>query len=486
VAARQPDGFTSMGRIKNPRLFSQDFDIDPKKITNLGLLDPILNGDTRLFVDPVLLRSSKNPIIASQGLANFAEHFGSIIRLLANSKAKNDLAWRNAARIFKLDELPSLCLGFGGDTTRGRSVDQETQARILQTAKEIVDLGIKDPELFSLLGLLEPGVGPDTIGDMTAHAILPALIEITADAARQLEIKVKDAYIDGHEARLPHNRLADKPLLLVPLDILRDLPVASDWSDISRAAQQNRAIRDRVNKFIGNIWELKLKEQKDEIRASALASEDAFKTILDAVYQLSDDSYDFSADPEGHRVFRETLQTIADRFPLRIVQPRAKNHAELKKIVVQIVEHFKALVEKNGINYLLWDAGRPRKEKAAQRLFFAVADVYCKANNIDISPESDSGGGPVDFKFSLGYSGRFLVEIKLSTGKVVHGYTTQLKVYEEAENSFDSIFLILDVGRLIPKLNRILELKNARASNSERTPEIVVVDAKQKPSASKR
>jgi hypothetical protein len=62
----------------------------------------------------------------------------------------------------------------------------------------------------------------------------------------------------------------------------------------------------------------------------------------------------------------------------------------------------------------------------------------------------------------------------------------QLKVYEEAERSFDSIFLILDVGGLGQKLNRILELKNERASNSERTPEIVVVDAKQKPSASKR
>ena len=123
----------------------------------------------------------------------------------------------------RLDELPSLCLGFGGHTTRGRSVDRDTQGRILQTAKEIVDLGVKDPELFSLIGLLESGVGPDTIGDMTAHAILPSLIEITADAAKQLKVKVKEAHIDGYEVRLPHNKFSEKPLLLVPLDILRDL-----------------------------------------------------------------------------------------------------------------------------------------------------------------------------------------------------------------------------------------------------------------------
>jgi hypothetical protein len=475
-----------MGRIKNPRLFSQEFEVDPKRISALGLLDPILNGDTRLFIDPILIRSSKNPTIVSRGLKDFADHFGSIIRLLTNSAARDDLAWRNAARIFRLDELPSLCLGFGGDTTRGRSVDHATQGRLLQTAKEIVDLGIRDPELFSLIGLLESGVGPDTIGDMTAHAMLPALIEITVHAAKELGVKVKDAYLDGNEARLPFNRFSEKPLLLVPYDILRDLPVASDWSDISRAAQENQNIRNRVNKLIGGIWELKLKEQKDQIRASALSSGDAFKTFLDAAHLLSEDSYDFNSDLEGHRVFRDALETIAKRFPLKIGQPDAKNHAELKKIVDQIVDHFKDLIEKNGINYLLWDKNRPRKEKAAQRLFFAVADVYCRANNIDISPESDSGGGPVDFKFSSGYSGRLLVEIKLSTGKVVHGYKSQLKVYEEAEKSFESIFLILDVGDMGTKLKSILQEKNARAAQSERTPEIMVVDAKQKPSASRR
>jgi hypothetical protein len=57
----------NMGRIKNPKLFSQDFAIDPKKVEGLGLLDPILNGDTKLFIDPVLLKSSKHPIIASRG-----------------------------------------------------------------------------------------------------------------------------------------------------------------------------------------------------------------------------------------------------------------------------------------------------------------------------------------------------------------------------------------------------------------------------------
>ena len=90
--------------------------------------------------------------------------------------------------------------------------------------------------MFSLVGLLEEGVGPDTIGDMTAHAILPALVEITAQAAKGLSIKVKDSHVGGTEAPLPQNKFSSKPVSLVPLDILRDLPVALDWSDVSTAA----------------------------------------------------------------------------------------------------------------------------------------------------------------------------------------------------------------------------------------------------------
>jgi hypothetical protein len=68
----------------------------------------------------------------------------------------------------------------------------------------------------------------------------------------------------------------------------------------------------------------------------------------------------------------------------------------------------------------------------------------------------------------------------------VHGYTTQLGVYEEAEKSFESVFLVIDVGKLDSKLKAILEHKNKQAAKKVRTPEIVVVDAIRKPSASRR
>jgi len=79
-----------------------------------------------------------------------------------------------------------------------------------------------------------------------------------------------------------------------------------------------------------------------------------------------------------------------------------------------------------------------------------------------------------------------LVEIKLSTGQVVHGYDKQLAVYESANQSFASTLLIIDVGGIGDKLTRIMGLKNRRAARGERSPEIEIVDATPKPSASKR
>ena len=42
---------------------------------------------------------------------------------------------------------------------------------------------------------------------------------------------------------------------------------------------------------------------------------------------------------------------------------------------------------------------KPKPEKAAQLVFFGVANSYCKANNIDISPEFRSAGVPSILNF---------------------------------------------------------------------------------------
>jgi hypothetical protein len=144
-------------------------------------------------------------------------------------------------------------------------------------------------------------------------------------------------------------------------------------------------------------------------------------------------------------------------------------------------------VENNRLSRLLYDdAKKPRAEKTAQLVFWAIADAYCRANNLDLSPEVDSGAGPVDFKISKGYDLRINVEVKLSSnGQLVHGLEKQLPAYDAAEQSIHSIYLLVRTTETATSIDRALALRLKLERAKKRVPDIVVVDGRLKPSASK-
>src|SRR5436853_3249087 len=239
---------------------------------------------------------------------------------------------------------------------------------------------------------------------------------------------------------LPENPL--KPgsgVALVPTDILRELPIATDWSDIDRVVQHNARLRMMVNRMVGNIAKATSGQQKREMKAIALRSSNNFQNLFSNLLAGNLEGYDFERDRKSIHALRELLVTTPQRFPLTIARPAAPNAGELRRIVDEITAQFKHLVENYDLSRLLWDGSNPKSEKAAQLIYFGVADSYCKANNIDISPEVHSGGGPVDFKFSSGYNGRLLVEIKLSKGAVEHGYREQLETYKTAARTDEAL-----------------------------------------------
>ncbi|WP_417699622.1 hypothetical protein [Pseudoalteromonas lipolytica] len=155
----------------------------------------------------------------------------------------------------------------------------------------------------------------------------------------------------------------------------------------------------------------------------------------------------------------------------------------LKSVVNEILTEFKDLVENKGLWKQFWISdSKPRNEHSAQEIFCSIAHSFCKANNIDLSPEANFGNGPVDFKLSSGYHSKVVVEMKLSTNsRIVHGYETQLEVYKSAESTKYGILLIIDVGGIGNKHEKILQLKQEYPLS-----EVWYVDANRKASASKR
>ncbi|PLT97264.1 hypothetical protein BMJ29_04445 [Sinorhizobium medicae] len=476
-----------MASFSNPLLFSAHFKIPEEELERVGLIDPFLTVDTQLFIDPILLEKSAIKIISDDAYEAFRKHFENVIRLLAISKREGDVAWRSAQRLFSLREAPANGLGYGKSDRPGTSRPEEVRDAILRTTKEVIELGSRDPEMISLMGFFEEQVGPDTISDLTSRVIEPQLAKLTNDFCAHLGIpmKISDASPD---IPLPHYTSTsgkERAIVLVPADIVRELPVANDWSDVDAAINANAAIRARVNQLLASIARPTVADRKDAIREAAFQSKELFETFIAAMKEHAT-YYDPNSDALGYYKLKEILRSKEDDFKSDRIYEVEKGIAEIKRVVNDAMEMFKHHVEKGNLWEALWINGRPKKERAAQLIYFAISDCFCKANNVDISPEANMGGGPIDFKYSKGYDARVLVEMKRSSGTVVHGYEKQLEIYKDASRTNHGVFVVLDYGDLGEKLTAIQAMRNERLKRGEPASDIVVVDATQKVSASKR
>jgi hypothetical protein len=481
-----------LAKIRDPLRFAQYFKIPEAILDQAGVLNPTLNADTKLFIDPLLIPQSTHREIRVNARATYLQHFSQVIKLLKVSKTANDVAWRNARRLMEFPEIKWTCLGYGAQSVAGSGSGAFTTSAVMQTAKEIVDLGIEDPDLFVALGLFEEGIGPDRISDMATNVIFPNLLTFNATVLQKLGVPTQRVPLilkngNSYTAELPLNPFQPgEPIVLVPADILRDLPIAQDWSDVADAASKNAALRRHVNQDIGGIWRRRTLRDKGDLRRRVMASARAFETFLDLLHATAANPYDLASDPLGEIVWRRIAETIATAQPFLLASPNTSDAADVAVVVDQIIEQFKFLIEERRLSEELYHEGKPRPEKAAQRIFFAIAYAYCKANNVDLTPEADTGNGPVDFKVSTGFIGRVLVEIKLSTNsKLLAGYSRQLETYKGAEETTEGFYVVIDVGHIGKKRRNLISLKNREAATGRKVSPIIFVDGIRRLSASR-
>lgn len=480
--------------VGGPVRFSDHFGIDERLLAAAGVLNPTLNVDTKLFMDPLLMENSAHEEISVGARSTYNAYFLAVIRFLQATKSNDDVAGRTAYKLLSFPEIKWTCLGYGAASVSGSGSGDAMTARMVQTGKEIVALGVEDPDLFVAMALFEEGFGPDHICDMVANVVMGDLISFNNRVLETLSVpreRVSFRLRNGkaYEAVLPVNPYIGnsvRPIILVPTDILRELPIAKDWSDVSDAAAKNQELRQRINDHIAELWKTKTLKDKEELRRWALSGKEAFTDLMKMLHEAEKTPYDVAGDPAGELFWRKLAATLAAEEPFNLNPPSRFDIDGVESIVEQIIEQFRFLVERRRLSEELYANGVPRPEKSAQRLFFAVAYSYCNANNLDITPEADTGNGPVDFKVSAGFTGRVLVEIKLSTnGKLVSGYNRQLETYKAAEETRRGYYLVVDVGKMGRKDKALLATKNAAASRGEMTSPIIFVDGSRRASASK-
>tara|TARA_R110000787_G_scaffold71794_3_gene159862 strand:+ start:3903 stop:5282 length:1380 start_codon:yes stop_codon:yes gene_type:complete len=445
-----------------------------------------MNADTKLFVDPLLLPHSRANEISDQASDLFQNHFSQVFKLLSNSKKPGDVAWKAAKELLNYKEIPYTCIGYGSSSIRGSSLSEEKKAEILAIAQEIADLGVIDPYLLPLLSLLEPGIGPDNISDMVTGIAHPAICTFTENVCKKFKIPVEKFELGGIEYNLPKNiAQTDKhmPVLLLPLDILKHLPVANDWSDVCDIAARNADLRRQVNQRIGQIFRDTALTEQEKVRARAAIFGDkaALELIAEALKSKSLKPYDFARDPHGFLL----LQAISDNLPKEVpFATSKKNLTTPVQVVEAILEQFKLLIEKHGYWKEMWAGERIKNESAMQRMLYLVAYSYAEANDLDVSPEVDLAAGRIDFKFSKGATQKIIIEVKKSSNShLVDGVRSQLEFYCKAEKAKRGYYLVVDHSdKQDTWLPKLIQQANAVRKASKISIEIFVVDAnKQSP-----
>lgn len=468
-----------------PKSLSAFLKIAPSDLEDKGAFDPILDLDTRLFIDPHLLKHTEVEEF-KDSYEKMQQHFLKIGKLIAASDSIGDPFWKSADRLMQWSEVKGLCIGYSSKGTSGSGIGAELRERLLITAKKIIEKGKSDPEIFELVGMFEDDFGPDRISDMTANVIKDELGVFTRRILGELDVDLSLFLKFDDALQLPINPYTNEVLYLVPRDLLRDLPVALDWSNYDIIASHNAALREHLNSIIGHSWrEATRSMSKSKLKDLIFQYPELIDELVNTYSAKEAQPYDFASDRAGEYMWYPTSRKLASEHPLNLALSTHPTIDEVEELVIAICERFRELIENNGLSGLLYESnGKAKHEKAAQLLFYGIADAYCDSNNIMIARESDAGRGPVDFKFGTNRENSILVEIKKSTNTsgLKKGVIRQLPEYMKSEKSKRAIYLVLDVGytkAAIKRLKEINTLVNGAAIK------ILHIDALQKESASK-
>lgn len=465
-----------------PITFSEEFGIDKADVVRLGVFDVILDVDTRVFIDPALLSVATAPEFKG-AKKKVEDYFSGIITLLSHTKGRGDMYWKKADALLKFKELSGTCFGYAQNGTNGNAIGAVLRTKILGTIKELIDEGEKDPALFELLGVFQEKVGCDRISDLITFILAPEILSYTGRVVATLNLETVPVEYNRITYSTCLNQYNERPLLLLPADILSPLPVADCFDDIDYICGENQRVRDEINAYFDLGDRRKL--SKADIKFYMKNNQTFRRTIITSYKQVKVQPYDFDTDPVGEYIWLKSAREFALKYPLNLQKQQAAKIDDVIAIARAICQQFKTLIEDNGLHDLLYDGDKkPKHERAAQLLFYGIADSYCVANDIDLSREINNGRGPVDFKLSRGAKDKVVVEVKLtSNGQLKHGIETQLPIYMQQERTCRAIYLIIDNGH--PKaLKNFLDFCNGLEISQKRKIEVIIIDGTYKDSAS--
>jgi hypothetical protein len=385
--------------------------------------------------------------------ATLIQFFNAALHHVAASRSKGLPAdVYKASTMLSFPEPAAFCLGYGKNTIHGSGSARGMGEAMLGAANSAIEAGIRNIDDFGQLMIFGGGMGCDRISDMTCNILMSSFITYTQAVATRHGIPVTDfsvahATYDYVRHRWTTDRVAlptnpcwtGTPVLLTPKRFLDELPGLDDaafWDWV--VSSQGEQLRNDLGILVADNV-----DRHEIIRRARrrVTLRDKFGRMYAA--NLRDHpptAYDTEADSNLKVVPFQLAQQYVDG----ITWHPPEQDPDFCAFVFSLAEEFSRLVEDSGLWRSFWDGSRKRDETAAQMLFRGAVTMLCKRLNIDVSPETNAGVGPVDFKFSQGWSKRSVVEIKFaSNSKFWDNLAEQPPAYMEAEDCRCGVFLVV-------------------------------------------
>lgn len=463
--------------------FSERFEISAIAMDRLGVFNPDIEVDNHMFIDPKMLEEGQDEFSGARD--DLIAYFAGTVQLVQTIKkrSESDLAWSSAWRRMRFKETTNTALGFSKDGTDGNGIGPTLAKRIIDRAAEILPQVDYAPDVFELIGVFAEGIGCDRLSDMIVAILKRRFLEYTHRITHELGIKfVNDYTFNGVKYKLPKYKTSTRPSILVPQLLLKPLPIAANIEDALDIADLNDQARAEVNKIYDQAYRHRV-SPKPYLRNIVLTNKSIPKGIIEGYRQAKPTPYDYDRDPKNVASFAPIAREIVGTPPAK---PTGLDQMQrVEGCVAETIAHLKRSIEHNRVSDLLYDdSGIPRNEVYSQRLVFAIAEIFAKLYDVDLSQQANAGPGSTDFRFTVGHKARLIVELKLSTHpRIKDGYYEQLPAYAQAEDIKRLTLLIIRVSDA-----NDLRIKSLMDSISAKPLpiDVVVIDAVRKPSASKR
>lgn len=433
-----------------------------------GVFDALLDKDSHFFINVIRLKNATVPEFKSAYL-HLNQFFSDIATLLNLAENENDVFYRRALKKFRFSEVNGINLGFA-ESIYGAGFGDILSKQVLKDAYQIVKKGSTQPEIFQLVGLFEENVASDRLSDMVATIILSDIEAYTLRIYKELGIsEATRPDLNFDDKGFIKNPFKNASILLLPIEILHELPIAKDWDDIDRVVTENSVIREEINAEIGDEWKKwASSDKKSYIKKHIFMEPDVCERVIDGYKKETLEPFEPSSDTEY------LVELLLRKIKKYLSFKKKKGDIDSFAGAVEILQIFKDWVENNRGWDDVQNSPSAKREKVVQRLLHLAGKYYVKVNNLDFSFEPDAGRGPVDLKLSRG-NDKTIIEVKLSTnGQYLHGYQEQVQEYGKAEQTGQLIYVFVDFGNPGRRKTLISEHKN----------NLVIVDAMEKKAAS--